>query len=118
MKIQRLKGRNAIDLLFREGNVIKQHTFLLRYKVTSTGSDIHLGISVPKSKFDKSVDRNRIKRQLRALVRQEGEILFRGLEGQGLMGMLLYQDEKERSSPQIKKCLIDLFELLRPNKNY
>ena len=117
MKIQRLKGRNAIDLLFREGNVIKHHSFLLRYKVTSTGSYIHLGISVPKSKFDKSVDRNRIKRQLRALVRQEGDILFRGLEGQGLMGMLLYLDEKERSGPQIKKCLIDFFELLKPNKN-
>ena len=90
---------------------------MLRYKVTSTGSDIHLGISVPKSKFDKSVDRNRIKRQVRALVRQEGYTLFRGLEGQGLIGMLLYLDEKERSSPQIKKCLFDLFELLMPNKN-
>jgi|TARA_A200000159_G_C7326793_1_gene341325 ribonuclease P protein component len=117
MKIQRLKGRNAIDLLFREGNVIKQHAFLLRYKVTSIGSDIHLGISVPKSKFDKAVDRNRIKRQLRTLVRQEGDILFHGLEGQGLIGMLLYLDEKERSNPQIKKCLIDLFDLLRPNNN-
>ena len=117
MKIKRLKGRNAIGLLFREGNVIKQHTFLLRYKVTSIGSDIHLGISVPKSKFGKAVDRNRIKRQLRALIHQEGDILFRGLEGQGLIGVLLYLNEKERSSPQIKKYLIDLFDLLRPNKN-
>ena len=90
---------------------------MLRYKVTTTGSDIHLGISVPKSKFDKSVDRNRIKRQLRALVHQEGDALFRGLDGQGLIGMLLYLDEKEYSSTQIKKCLFDLFELLVPNKN-
>ena len=103
MKIQRLKGRNAIDLLFREGNVIKQHTFLLRYKVTSTGSDIHLGISVPKSKFDKSVDRNRIKRQVRALVRQEGYILFRGLEGQGLIGYVVVSRRKRALKPSNKK---------------
>ncbi len=72
-KGEKLKSSQLIDLLFTQGKRLSVYPILLTYLQTEHPSDyrIQAGFSVPKKRFKKAVDRNRIKRQLREAYRLE-----------------------------------------------
>ena len=70
-KEQRLKGKKAVSEIF-EGPKKSVHSFPFRafYTVNVSKSPLaQFGISVPKKKFKRAVDRNRIKRLVKEAVR-------------------------------------------------
>lgn len=71
-KVEKLKGKNNINLLFEKG---KWRTFgnmriiILKNKETHPISELKFGVSVSKRYFKKATDRNRFKRLLRECFR-------------------------------------------------
>lgn len=100
--LKRLKSKIIIDRLFQEGEGFHSKHLFLRLIQDETSSDLYAGVSVSKRNFKKAVDRNRIKRQLRAALKALSPIPFSG------SFMLVY---KGRKLP-ITQNLIDEAELL------
>ena len=71
-KAERLRSRKLISLLFNEGSSIVATPILMQWLLAenSDGSPLQFGVSVPKKKFKRAVDRNRLKRQMREAVRK------------------------------------------------
>src|SRR5690606_27339003 len=94
--VEKLKGKNIIDLLFSQGNSVAKYPLRLVYVpiVTDDQQKIKIGVSVPKKHFKKAVDRNYYKRVLRECYRQNKHLLIDNLT-QPHAFMLLYQS-KER----------------------
>lgn len=66
-KIKRLKGRDRITAVFEKGEFVRTPPLGVRYqKESTTAKGLYLGVSVSKKRFPKAVDRNKIKRKLRA----------------------------------------------------
>jgi ribonuclease P protein component len=71
--LRTLKGNKKIETLFENGFVLKEKNILL--KGYDFGEDeSFFGVSVSKRFFKSAVDRNRIKRQLRSIVRKSSAI--------------------------------------------
>ena len=66
-KIKRLKGRDRITAVFEKGEFLRTSPLGVRFQKESTATKgVYLGVSVSKKRFPKAVDRNKIKRKLRA----------------------------------------------------
>ena len=71
--LRTLKGYKKIETLFEKGFVLKEKNILLKgYDFGEEES--FFGVSVSKKFFKSAVDRNRIKRQLRSVVRKSPAI--------------------------------------------
>lgn len=84
-KPQHLKSRILIDQAFEAGSVVKSFPFLVRclsVELTHPVSS-QLMISVPKRKFKRAVDRNRVKRWVREAWRIERGPLEQLVEKRG-----------------------------------
>ena len=71
-KAERLRSRKIISLLFNEGNSIVASPIRMVWVQTENTeqSPLQFAVSVPKKKFKRAVDRNRLKRQMREVVRK------------------------------------------------
>jgi len=67
-KAERLCGKKKIEELFADGSSFFLHPFLVKYLPVVQGPH-RLLITVPKKKFKRAVDRNRIKRLIREAYR-------------------------------------------------
>ncbi len=76
-KIEKLKSKKEIELLFSEGKSISKYPIRLVYRKTTfeEKSAIKAGVSVSKRNFKNAVDRNRIKRLLRESYRKNKYIV-------------------------------------------
>ena len=71
--LRTLKGDKKIETLFEKGFMLKEKNILLKgYDFAEEES--FFGVSVSKKYFKSAVDRNRIKRQLRNVVRKSPAI--------------------------------------------
>jgi len=63
---ERIKGTILPSLLFHNGSVISEPAFLCRYlSSTAEIGGVQVLFSVPKKRFKRAVDRNRIRRRMR-----------------------------------------------------
>lgn len=113
MKIKALKGREVITALFKQGAVVKAPPLLMRYQKNDGLPSLQLGVSVPKTKFKKAVDRNRVKRQLRAILQKNQAAVCDAFEHTGHQGMLLYLDNKIPESTLLESHLLVLLKALK-----
>ena len=66
--IKPLKSEKKIETIFEKGALIKNGVVLLRFH-DFKDDEVSFGVSVPKKNFKSAVSRNRIKRQLREVIR-------------------------------------------------
>lgn len=76
-RIDRLKRRKHIETLFHTGKAFSISPFRVVYLLQPAcdGAQIKMGISVPKKKLRRAVDRNRVKRLVREAFRLQRHTL-------------------------------------------
>jgi ribonuclease P protein component len=81
-KGERLKSRKLIGRLFLEGHSVKAYPFKLIYLKVEHTSDfpVQAGFSVPKRRFKKAVERNRIRRLIKEAYRLEKQLVYQGVD--------------------------------------
>lgn len=107
---ERLKSKKIIDQLFNKGQSFGQYPLrVVWYDVEVPLSDypIQFTVTVPKRKFPKAVQRNRIKRQLREAYRQRKHLLYESLTEQNnqIALMIIYTGKEAAASPVIEKAM-------------
>jgi ribonuclease P protein component len=91
---ERLKHKKVITALFQKPQVITFSDFRCCWSIIpQTTSPVLFGVSVSKSKFKKSVDRNTVKRRLREQYRISKHNLYKVLEenNTSIAVMMIYQ---------------------------
>jgi len=103
--LNRLKGKELIDALFRKGTVRRSKHLLLKVlEAKESETVLYVGVSVPKRNFKRAVDRNKIKRQLRiALKNMEENIPFSGA------CMLIYKGRKHPLTSDLVEGVKEIF---------
>ena len=82
MKIKPLRGKNKIDFLFQNGLTAHSSSLLLKFQLDDNHLFREFGVSVSKKKIPRAVDRNKIKRLFREIIRKNynsipsGKFLF------------------------------------------
>lgn len=120
-KSEKLKSKNTIDLMFREGKSVSKYPLRLVYtkEKLDENQKLKIGVSVSKKYFKKAVDRNYFKRVLRETYRLNKHILIDGLNEQFAF-MLLYQTKDRLTYEEINLKTVQLFEkfhqLMKPNE--
>ena len=74
-KNEKLKSKKHLDLLFSEGKSVNAFPVKLVFTPLENASTHKTGVSAPKRKFKKAVDRNRIKRLLREAFRKNKHLI-------------------------------------------
>ena len=107
IKLKRLKSKRAIEHLFEKGKVVRSRHMIFRVIKEKDGALFYVGVAVSKRTQRKAVDRNRIKRQLRAIIKEhESLFTFPG------KGMLLFKGKKHKSTLSLMKEAKELFDNL------
>ena len=103
--LNRLKGKELIDALFRKGTVCRSKHLLLKVlEAKESETVLYVGVSVPKRNFKRAVDRNKIKRQLRiAMKKMEKNIPFSGA------CMLIYKGRKHPLASDLVEGVKEIF---------
>ena len=110
-KIEKLKSKTTIDLLFSEGNSVSKFPLRLVYveNKEENAELMKMGVSVSKKYFKKAVDRNYFKRVLRECYRLNRHLLIENLE-QKYCFMFFYQTKDRLNYSEINEKTIQLFE--------
>ena len=97
--LRTLKGDKKIETLFEKGFLLKEKNILLKgYDFGEEES--FFGVSVSKKFFKSAVDRNRIKRQLRSVVRKSPAIAD---IKKGVSFFIIYNTSKALEFDEIKE---------------
>ena len=78
--IKRLRGKKEIDLVFKKGKAVRSGALVMHFvhpkeEVKKT----HIGVGVSKRSILLACRRNRIKRQIRAVIQKQKEEVLRSL---------------------------------------
>ena len=82
MKIKPLRGKNKIDALFKNGLTSHSSALILKFQLDDNSLFKEFCVSVSKKKIPSAVDRNKIKRLSREIIRKNynsipsGKFLF------------------------------------------
>jgi len=91
--IDKLKGKEDIDLLFKQGVKINSGLVMFRHLIFEQPKfAIKVGFSAPKKIFPKAVDRNKVKRLLREAFHIANQSFATELQkkGKSLNGIFMY----------------------------
>ena len=106
--IKPLKSEKKIETIFEKGALIKNGVVLLRFH-DFKDDEVSFGVSVPKKNFKSAVSRNRIKRQLREIVRNNPNLKQMK---KGVSFFLIYSSSKATSFEELNKKSTSLIEKL------
>ena len=107
--LKKLKSKIQIDRVFSKGNAIKSGALVMHFICEREGlKNTHIGVGVSKRSVQLAYRRNRIKRQIRAIIQQQKKEVLRTLPP-GLY-MVLY---KGRVSVGTKKLELDFEGVLK-----
>jgi ribonuclease P protein component len=110
-KIEKLKSKTSIDLLFSEGNSVSKFPLRLVYVENKEANAplLKIGVSVSKKYFKRAVDRNYFKRVLRETYRLNKHLLIDSLEKPYAI-MFFYQTKEHLTFQEIEEKTIQLFQ--------
>lgn len=115
-KNYKLCSKRLIQDLFENGRDIKKYPLRLRYLKTnlSTENNFQITFSVPKKRFKKAPDRNRVKRLLREAVRKNKVQIeqFLADNNLNLALFLIYNDNEILSYKVLESKIVSIFERL------
>ena len=96
-KMERLKSRKQIELLFSEGKKFSITPFRVHYVFNElTNPPLQFGVGVSNKNFKKAIDRNRIKRLVREAYRLQKVALQQKIkEKQGQLNIFFIYNGKE-----------------------
>lgn len=107
-KEERLKSKQDLARLFEEGTFVRKRFLALKSYQTKEKGQHQIAFSVPKRRFPRAVDRNRIKRRLLEAYRLNKDKL--GLPTEYKMQLILiYNSSAEHNYQEIEKTLLKLF---------
>ena len=107
---ERLKSRKAIGQLFEKGQSFGQYPLRLVWMPVEeplSSFNVQLAISVPKRRFKKAHQRNRLKRQIREAYRLNKSKLYANLatDDQAYSWMLIYTAREALPFADIEKAI-------------
>ena len=114
-KIEKLKSKITIDLLFSKGKSVSKYPLRLVYVESDYGipedsnQKLKMGVSVSKKHFKHAVDRNYFKRVLRETYRLNKHLLIDKLDKRYAF-MFFYQTKDRLTYEEINLKTIQLFE--------
>ena len=110
-KIEKLKSKTSIDLLFSEGNSVSKFPLRLVYVENKEANAplLKMGVSVSKKYFKHAVDRNYFKRVLRETYRLNKHVLVENLD-KPYAFMFFYQTKDRLTYEEINTKTVQLFE--------
>lgn len=111
---EKLKSKILIDILFTEGNSIKQFPIKLLYHPIKNSeiTTCKTGVSVPKRNFKKAVDRNFLKRLMREAFRKNKYLVESNLNQKYAL-MFIFTARKKYNVQEISDCFITLLNKLK-----
>ena len=118
-KDERLCSKPLIDQLVQKGNSFNGFPFkIIWLEITQSTSPVKIVISVPKRKFKKAVDRNRIKRLIREAYRKNKHKLITRMEDKKIALLLVYTSNSimdyREAQEKINQVLIRLGNEINP----
>lgn len=118
-KNERLCSKPLIDQLIQKGNSFNGFPFkIIWMEIQQSTSPVKIVISVPKRKFKKAVDRNRIKRLIREAYRKNKHRLIERIENKKIALLLIYTaktiPEYTETEEKINQALIRLGNEVNP----
>ena len=110
-KSEKLKSEKQLSALFTNGHTVTAFPLKLIFMPMdfSDNVKIKVGVSVPKRRFKKAVDRIRIKRLMREAYRLNKRVLFNNITTQYAL-MILYIGDEKPSYAEVESTMIKLFE--------
>jgi ribonuclease P protein component len=114
-KIEKLKSKITIDLLFSKGKSVSKYPLRLVYVESDYGipegstQKLKMGVSVSKKNFKHAVDRNYFKRVLRETYRLNKHLLIDNLDKPYAI-MFFYQTKDRLTYEEINLKTVQLFE--------
>lgn len=112
-KKERLRDKQIIERLFKEGHSVSVYPFKLIYlKQTSpVDAKVQTAVAVPKNNFKSAVKRNKIKRLIRESYRQNKQHIFNNMEG-NFAFLFLYLGKDIPVYAVVEKSMLNIFEKL------
>jgi len=112
---QRLKSKKIIEELFKNGSSVYLYPFRLIYPTKQSGTTNYpqVLVSVPKRNFKKSVDRNRLRRQIKEAWRLNKSLIY--TEEWKIVPeycIFIYTSKEKMPFKSIEKKLISLLKCL------
>ncbi len=75
--LERLKSKNQIDLVFKEGKAFRSGALIMHFFNNKEASKkTYIGVNVSKKSIPLAYRRNRIKRQIRAMIHKQEKVLL------------------------------------------
>ena len=120
-KEERLKNKKILTSLFQKGQSFSVYPLRVVWLMIENNEDafpLQVAISVPKRKFKKAVDRNRLKRQIKETYRLSKYNTIQGLKEQNvhLAMIIIYVGKEALPYNAIKKSMYRLLRLLIKNQ--
>jgi len=112
-KKEKLRNKDVIERLFKEGHSVSAFPFKLIYLsiTTPVEAKIRTAVTVPKSNFKSAVKRNRIKRLMRECYRQNKQHIFNNMEG-NFAFLFLYLGKDVPTYAVVEKSMLSIFDKL------
>ena len=102
-----LKGNKKIEELFSSGEKLSSSSSFFCKYLNKNIDEVFVVISVPKKLFSRAVDRNKIKRRIREVLRKNKDVVYKNGGG---WYMFIFSSQKILTFSEIEEELLSLFE--------